>query len=117
MPARHVGRASASRVRRKVMGPSSGRGGITTALIYTRVSSDEQAREGVSLDAQLAACRDYAARQGWVIGGEFTDVMSGTRDDRPEYQALLGEARRLRGKGRSVAVAVARLDRFGRRLL
>ncbi len=26
-------------------------GGLVTALIYTRVSSDEQAREGVSLDA------------------------------------------------------------------
>ena len=28
--------------------------GISTALIYTRVSSDGQAREGVSLEAQLA---------------------------------------------------------------
>ena len=36
--------------------------GVTIALIYTRVSSDEQAREGVSLDAQLAACREYVAR-------------------------------------------------------
>ncbi len=35
---------------------------ITTALIHTRESSDEQAREGLSLDAQFAACRRSAAR-------------------------------------------------------
>jgi len=68
---------------------------ITTALIYTRVSSDEQAREAISLDAQLRECRHYAARMGWTIGPEFTDVMSVTRDDRPQYHALLAEVRRL----------------------
>src|SRR3954466_9633840 len=90
---------------------------ITTALVYTRVSSDEQAREGVSLDAQLRECRQYAARQGWILGMEYQDVMSGTRDDRPRYQALLAEARRMRGEGQPVAVVVAALDRFGRKLL
>jgi site-specific DNA recombinase len=60
---------------------------VTTALIYLRVSTDEQAREGVSLDAQLAECRRYAARLGWVLGAEYADVLSGTRDDRPRYQA------------------------------
>ncbi|MDQ3539117.1 MAG: recombinase family protein, partial [Chloroflexota bacterium] len=90
---------------------------IPTALIYTRVSKDEQAREGVSLDAQLAACRRYAAAQGWVLGEEFQDILSGTRDDRPRYQSLLAEARRLRGGGQPAVVVVARLDRLGRRLM
>jgi site-specific DNA recombinase len=90
---------------------------ITTALIYTRVSSDEQAREGISLDAQLHECRQYAARQGWLLGPEYQDVMSGTRDDRPQYQALLTEVRRLRAEGHRVVVIVAALDRFGRKLL
>ena len=94
--------------------PSSG---VRTALIYTRVSSDEQAREGISLDAQLAECRRYAARPGWVIGGERQDVLSGTRDDRREYQALLPDIRGLRAEGRAVVVVVAALDRFGRKLL
>ena len=31
-------------------------GGVVTALIYTRVSKEDQAREGVSLDAQIAEC-------------------------------------------------------------
>jgi DNA invertase Pin-like site-specific DNA recombinase len=90
---------------------------VTIALIYTRVSSEDQKREGLSLDAQLADSRRYAVQHGWMIGGEFQDVMSGKRDDRPQYQALLAEVRRLRAEGRLVVVVVLRLDRFGRRLL
>jgi DNA invertase Pin-like site-specific DNA recombinase len=44
--------------------------GLMKALIYTRVSKDEQAKDGLSLPAQLRACRRYAADRGWVIGGE-----------------------------------------------
>jgi len=91
--------------------------GVTTALIYTRVSSDEQAREGLSLDAQLADCRRHAAQHGWIIGDEYQDVLSGTRDDRPQYQALLSHVRRRREQGAPVVVVVAKLDRFGRKLL
>jgi site-specific DNA recombinase len=91
--------------------------GPTTALIYTRVSSDEQAREGVSLAAQLDECRRYAARQQWVLGREFQDIMTGKRDDRPAYQALLAEARQLRAAGQAVVVVVMWLHRFGRKLL
>src|SRR3954452_23513858 len=90
---------------------------VTTALIYIRVSSDEQAREGVSLDAQLRECRQYAARQGWLLGTEHQDVMSGTKDERPHYQALLAKVRSMRAGGQPVVVVVAALDRFGRRLL
>src|SRR5829696_5779488 len=90
---------------------------LPTALIYTRVSSEEQAREGVSLDAQLTECRRYAAQHGWMLGQEFQDALSGKRDDRPAYQALLAEVRRLRAEGQSVVVVVFRLDRLGRRIL
>jgi site-specific DNA recombinase len=86
------------------------------ALIYTRVSSDRQT-DGASLDVQLGEARAYAARQQFVLGREFTDVMSGKRDDRPQYQAMLEEVRRLSSEGRRVAVVVWRLDRLGRRLL
>src|SRR5215212_3274448 len=95
----------------------SGATSITTALVYTRVSSEEQAREGVSLDAQLTECRRYAAQHGWILGAEFQDVLSGKRDDRPAYQALLAEVRRLRAEGQAVVVVVFRLDRLGRRIL
>ena len=38
-------------------------GGVTTALLYTRISGAEKQLEGLSLDAQLAECRRYVARQ------------------------------------------------------
>jgi site-specific DNA recombinase len=90
---------------------------LPMALIYTRVSSEEQAREGVSLDAQLAECRRYAAQQGWVLGSEYQDVLSGKRDDRPSYRRLLADVRKFRADGQAVIVVVFRLDRLGRRIL
>src|SRR5215212_6868735 len=99
------------------MTSTSGSSNMATALIYTRVSSEEQAREGVSLDAQLTECRRYAAQHGWMLGQEFQDVLSGKRDDRPAYQALLAEVRRLRADGQPAVVLVFRLDRLGRRIL
>ena len=89
--------------------------GAMLALIYTRVSTDEQASNGQSLDVQLADCRRYAAgRDGWMIGDEYQDVLSGKRDDRPHYQRLLADVRRLRAEGRRVAIVLAALDRLGR---
>ena len=87
------------------------------AHLHPSLLSEEQAREGVSLDAQLTECRRYAAQHGWMLGPEFQDVLSGKRDDRPAYQALLAEVRRLRAEGQSVVVVVFRLDRLGRRIL
>jgi DNA invertase Pin-like site-specific DNA recombinase len=90
---------------------------LCTALVYTRVSSDEQQRDGISLDVQLGDCRRYAAERAWLLDREYQDVLSGTRDDRPQYQALLDAARHLRAAGQEVVVVVWRLDRFGRRVL
>lgn len=89
---------------------------LMTALGYTRVSKTEMAKEGLSLPAQLAATRRYAAGHGWAIGAEFEDVMTGRRDDRPQYQALLAECRRLAAEGQRVAVVVCWLHRLGRDL-
>src|SRR3954463_921841 len=100
-----------------MMRMSHGKPDIITALIYTRVSSEEQARDGVSLDAQLTECRRYAAQQGWMLGPEFQDVLSGKRDDRPSYLLLLAEVRKRRAEGQAVMVVVFRLDRLGRRIL
>jgi site-specific DNA recombinase len=47
---------------------------METAVIYTRVSTDEQVREGMSLDAQLAACREYCERQGYEIARVFVEA-------------------------------------------
>jgi DNA invertase Pin-like site-specific DNA recombinase len=91
---------------------------LVHALLYTRVSGAEHQKEGLSLEAQARSTRGYAAVQpGWVIAGEYRDILSGGRDDRPDYQALLAEARRLHRSGSRAAVVVTRLDRLGRHLL
>jgi site-specific DNA recombinase len=92
-------------------------GGLTQSLLYRRVSSQRQEAEGLSLDAQAKALREYSERQGWQVGGEYTDVESGTHDDREHYQRMLTDARRLVQAGHPVSVAVVKLDRLGRRLL
>jgi site-specific DNA recombinase len=81
--------------------------------LYVRVSSQEQAAEGVSIEAQLAALRTYARLQGWQIAGEYVDAgYSGGSDERPSLQRLFSDAR----KGKFNIIAVARLDRFFRDL-
>lgn len=90
--------------------------GLTQGVIYTIVSSGEQEKEGISLPAQLSDCRRYVTQHGWAIAGEFQDVMRGTRDDRPGYQAMLEEVRRLRAGGHDLTVTVKWLHRLGRKL-
>jgi DNA invertase Pin-like site-specific DNA recombinase len=69
---------------------------VIAALIYRRVSKDEMARDSVSLDTQLTLCRRYiAGKPLWEVGGEYQDMMTGTRDDRPDYQRVLADVRRL----------------------
>jgi DNA invertase Pin-like site-specific DNA recombinase len=48
------------------------------------------------------------------VCGEFEDVASGARADRPGYQALLASVRRAHQGDRAAVVVVAWLDRFGR---
>jgi site-specific DNA recombinase len=78
--------------------------------IYTRVSTQEQGREGASLPVQLQACRKHAAAQGWTVVDELQDIQSGLDVDRAAYQQVIALAR-----ARAVDVIIVwRLDRFGR---
>ena len=87
---------------------------MTIALTYRRVSTSEQEKEGLSLDMQAKENLQYLGQHGFYLGEQFVDVLSGMREDRPGYQALLREIRRLRAAGEDVVVVVFRLDRFGR---
>lgn len=86
------------------------------SLRYKRVSSDEQGKNGLSLDVQDEQTLRYSFDQQFLPGPVFSDILTGRRDDRPGYQALLTEARRLRASGQPVVVVVWRLNRLGRRL-
>ena len=75
--------------------------------LYARVSTSDK---GQDPETQLLALRAYAARRGFVPAGEYVDYASGTRDNRPQYQALLTAARQRQVD----VVLVWRYDRFAR---
>ncbi len=53
--------------------PNTNGRGRKRAILYARVSTDEQARSGFSLAQQLDALREYASREGnEVLGGGTT---------------------------------------------
>src|SRR5215217_7359292 len=47
--------------------------GPRKAILYARVSTEEQARSGYSLAQQMEALRDYAAREGYEVLEEVVD--------------------------------------------
>lgn len=60
--------------------------------IYARVSTEDQAKEGFSLDSQLEKLRSYCKARGWEIVGEYIDDGYSGRDvKRPAYQKMMEE--------------------------
>jgi len=81
------------------------------AIGYFRVSTTGQSGEHhVSLDTQREHFVSYCQSQGLVAVRMFTDVATGRKDNRKEYQLML---RFLQDKTADVVV-VQYLDRFGR---
>jgi site-specific DNA recombinase len=44
-----------------------------SAILYARVSTDEQAKSGYALSQHLEALREYASREGYEIAEEIED--------------------------------------------
>ncbi|WP_235512353.1 MULTISPECIES: recombinase family protein [unclassified Sphingomonas] len=64
------------------------------AVLYARVSSKEQDREGFSIDAQMKLLRNYAAENDIRIAEEFIDVETAKVAGRTQFNAMLGYLRR-----------------------
>ncbi len=64
--------------------------------LYARVSTDQQVREGDSIQAQLTALRNYAQKHNYIVTAEYTDDgVSGTLfAERDELQNLLDSVKR-----------------------
>ncbi len=80
------------------------------AVILARVSSAEQ-REGKSLPAQLASCRNYCIRKQLIVDKEFSFTESSTRGDRKKFQEMMSFVVQ---RPYSVAIVADTLDRFQR---
>jgi site-specific DNA recombinase len=82
------------------------------AAIYCRVSTEEQGREGTSLDSQREACLSKAHRAGYDVPGEliFRETYSGLALERPR----LNELRELVRAGGVDVIIVYCLDRLSR---
>lgn len=78
-------------------------------VAYYRVSTAGQGRSGLGLEAQRKAVADYLNGGTWELVGEFTEVESGKRDDRPELEKAM-RACRVHG----AALCIAKLDRLSR---
>src|SRR3990170_2650765 len=77
--------------------------------IYTRVSTEDQAKEGFSLDAQRERLHAYCRAQGWTIAKEYVDDGHSGRDaKRPAYQEM------MRDRDAWDKVLVIKMDRIHR---
>ena len=62
------------------------------AALYVRVSTDEQAAEGYSLEAQRSILEDHCLAEGFDIAGVYEDDgYSGRNVNRPAYRRLMSE--------------------------
>ena len=85
-----------------------------TAVIYARVSSEEQV-QGYSIQAQLRACREWAEKHGYKISKEYLDEgysASRNLDKRESFKGLLSDA--ASNSHPFDIIIVHKLDRFSR---
>jgi len=91
--------------------PSANGHGPERAILYARVSTDEQARSGYSLAQQLEALRGHAACEGYEVIEEIQDPgQSGASLERPGMDRV----RDLVAAGGVAVVLAQDRDRFAR---
>ncbi|NVN10371.1 recombinase family protein [Nguyenibacter vanlangensis] len=77
--------------------------------LYARYSSDNQ--RDASIEDQLRLCRDYAARQEWMVVDSYSDrAVSGASLLRPGIQELMQDAQR----GKFSIILAEAMDRLSR---
>lgn len=79
------------------------------AVIYARYSSHGQTEQ--SIEGQLHDAYAYAAREGYVVIGEYIDrALTGRTDNRADFQRMIMDS----GRKQFQTVLVWKLDRFAR---
>ena len=80
-------------------------------IAYFRVSTDEQGKSGLQLEAQREAVLTFLNGSKWTLVAEFVEVESGKGNDRPQLAAALAACKNQRAK-----LVIAKLDRLSRSL-
>lgn len=83
-------------------------------VIYTRVSTDEQGKSGLGIEAQQRDIDIFLNSYSEVpceIAGSFCDILSGKTDNRPELEKALALVRKT-----GAELLVAKLDRLSRKV-
>jgi len=86
---------------------------IPKVAIYVRVSTEEQAKEGLSVDAQIDKCKSFCNARDWEVFKVYRDAgySAGTLN-RPALELLLRDAQDKRFD----IILVYKIDRFSRKL-
>jgi DNA invertase Pin-like site-specific DNA recombinase len=86
---------------------------MRNVVAYIRVSTAQQGKSGLGIDAQRAAIARFAEAEGIAVIGDHTEIETGkgadALDRRPQLAAALAEARKSK-----CPVIVAKLDRLSR---
>lgn len=82
----------------------------TPFVIYCRVSTEEQGKSGLGLEAQLHACLQHVQTQAGTVLSTFQDIASGGDDTRPGLAQAIAMCRKVKGS----VLLVAMLDRVAR---
>jgi hypothetical protein len=73
--------------------------------------TDRQGQSGLGLDAQRKAIADYLNGGAWELVGEFTEVESCKKSERPELARAMDACRKHKAR-----LVIAKLDRLSRNL-
>ncbi len=81
--------------------------------IYVRVSTEEQAKEGISIDAQIDRCKAFCKARAWHVYQVYTDAgFSAGNLQRPALKILLEDI----NQKKFTILLVYKIDRFSRKL-
>jgi len=83
------------------------------AVIYARVSSKEQEKEGFSIPAQLKLLKEYAAAQGFAVAQEYVDVETAKQTGRTAFGEMVAY---LKAHPSTRVMLVEKTDRLYRNL-
>jgi DNA invertase Pin-like site-specific DNA recombinase len=82
---------------------------MTKLVAYIRVSTTQQGRSGLGLEAQAASIATYAEHVGGQVMQTYTEVESGRKTSRVELEKAIAHAKQIRG-----CLVIAKLDRLAR---